>query len=233
MAEFNKLSVRELKALLASVGVRHDHCLAKAELLELVTSYPHPFPRAASAASPSPADAAASLAALDGPALFAALRRAGEGTTAAARRDVTSRVRAHKLLAWRAAPSFQGMARHLVDDVHPIFREGFGDVLAASRARGAVDAAAFRRVNGSLHHHHENEDAMWFPRLRARHPELAGEVDVLEADHAALVRLEPTIAGGGAGALAALEEFVAALEDHLNREEMLTLPALMDGTGGL
>ena len=230
LAHFASLSSTRLKALLASVGVRHEHCLEKSELLALVQNYPLPFPAAASAALSA---VAAAIAALEGPALFAALRAViGDR---ALRRDVTARVHALQLRAWRALPAFDGMARHLVEDVHPMFRDGFADVLARAQrtgsGRGGGDVAAFRRINSSLHGHHGHEDADWFPRLRHAHPKLAPEVDVLESDHAALVALEAHIVERRD--LDALVEFVAALGDHLNREEMLTVPALMDGTGGL
>ena len=68
----------------------------------------------------------------------------------------------------------------------------------------------------------------WFPKLRTAHPECGPLIDTLEADHAALVKRERDILAGKYSALAA---FVALLMDHLNREELLTVPFLMDGTG--
>ena len=53
-------------------------------------------------------------------------------------------------------------------------------------------------------------------------------IDVLEADHATLVKLEAAVL---LGQYAALAEFVTLLHDHLNREELLSVPFLMDGTG--
>ena len=77
-----------------------------------------------------------------------------------------------------------------------MFRSGFKAVLHKSQAAGAVDVAAFSRVNQSLHHHHHAEDSMWFPGFRRQHPELKPFIDVLEAEHAQLVRLEGRVVKG-------------------------------------
>ena len=115
-----------------------------------------------------------------------------------------------------------------------MFRRAFESLVDAAAnpkaAKSQVDASTFKRYNESLHGHHGNEDAAWFPRLKRLHPEFAAEIDILERDHAALVALEARI---GDGDYTALQEFVAALSDHLNREEMISVPFLMDGTGGL
>ncbi len=92
----------------------------------------------------------------------------------------------------------------------------------------SVDVRGFERVNSNLHGHHGHEDAHWFPKLRRVHPELRGEINLLEENHNELVALEPRITRGD---LSALKEFVALLLDHLNREELLTVPFLLDGTG--
>lgn len=227
--DFDSMSAKSLKFLLDSVGEKYSSCREKSELLALVKAYPHPFPSSTidGGRGPSPSARASALAVLDGAPLFAAIRAIGDLDT---RRNVTARVYEAKLRAWRASPLFLGMSKHLVDDVHPMFRRGFSGVLASSRKSGTVATAAFARVNDGLHHHHSLEDSMWFPRLRRAHPELGEEIDALEQDHAELVRLQSRVA---AGELVALEAFVASLEDHLNREELLTLPALMDGSGGM
>jgi hypothetical protein len=77
-----------------------------------------------------------------------------------------------------------------------MFRTGFMTVLRKSHASGAVDLSAFSRINASLHHHHRSEDSMWFPGFRRQHPELKVNIDVLEADHAQLVRLEGDVIRG-------------------------------------
>jgi hypothetical protein len=77
-----------------------------------------------------------------------------------------------------------------------MFRNGFKTVLQKSHASGVVDVSSFSRVNSSLHHHHQAEDRMWFPGFRRQHPELLVYIDVLEADHAQLVRLESGVTQG-------------------------------------
>ncbi len=121
------------------------------------------------------------------------------------------------------------MAQHLVEDVHPMFRHGFLAVLQKSRASGSVDVAGFNRINQSLHGHHKHEDQSWFPGFRRKRVDLKAYIDILESDHAELVRLERSVQKGD---LAALELFCANLFDHLNREEMMGVPSFMDNTAG-
>lgn len=166
-----------------------------------------------------------SLAELDGVALFSALRAVPEEE----RPDLTAKVHSKKLASWRTQRSFhETMAEHLVDDVHPMFRRGFARVIEQSQS--AVDVKEFQSMNSMLRQHHGIEDTYWFPSLKQRHPEIAPEVDILERDHHALISLEARIVRGDREALL---EFTSRLMDHLNREEMLTVPFLMDGTGGL
>jgi hypothetical protein len=77
-----------------------------------------------------------------------------------------------------------------------MFRSGFTTLLQKSQASGAVDVPAFSRLNRSLHNHHHTEDTMWFPGFRRQHPELKLFIDVLESDHAELVRLEQRVMQG-------------------------------------
>jgi hemerythrin superfamily protein len=117
-----------------------------------------------------------------------------------------------------------------VEDVHGHFREAFKQVLQASKP-GHVYIKGFNQVNRSLQGHHGNEDRSWFPRLKRLHPEMVKEIDVLERDHKYLVNLEHNIVEKND--YDSLVEFVEALNDHLNREEMISVPFLCDGTGGL
>ena len=173
----------------------------------------------------------ARLTALSGPALLTALRSDPQalGSTEG-RRGLTRAVHTALVKRWSCDPAFSAtMAHHLVVDVHPIFREGFRDVLQRS-AGGRVAVSQFASINAMLSSHHRSEDTAVFPRLRRLHPEVARELAILESDHRGLVALEHKIAGGD---FEALVEFVAALDDHLNREELLWVPFLMDGTGGI
>lgn len=167
------------------------------------------------------------LALLEGPALFQALRGISDVKE---RRAITAEVHRLKMNAYRKQAIFhQSSAAHLVDDVHMMFREDFDYVVSISTPF-VVDVESFKSVNEDLHHHHGYEDAKWFPRLRRAHPDMKLEFDLLEAEHAALVSLESCIKNGS---YEALVEFVAALNDHLNREEMMTVPYLMNGSGFL
>ena len=197
--------------MLRSRGVDSSQCLYKSELVAL----------AADCAALPPAPAA--LEQLHGAQLVAALRAEPDPTA-------TARVHALQLAAWRRDPRFGGMARHLLDDVHPIFRRAFASVLAESERSGAVDGRGFASANSHLAQHHATEDAMWFPALRALHgAEMAAQVDLLESDHADLVALEARVKRGE---MEALRSFCDALRLHLDREELLTVPLLMQGTGG-
>ena len=160
--------------------------------------------------------------------LFAALRNV-EGDLAA-QRDITQRVHREKLSKWKSDPRYaQSMAHHLVEDIHSGFRSAFNDVLQRS-SDAHVNVSQFRRINSSLHHHHGIEDQWWFPRMIQQHPDIADEVHILENDHKQLVVLEERVCNGE---FVALQEFVAALNDHLNREELLTVPLLMVGNAGM
>mmetsp|Transcript_21967 Transcript_21967/g.61741 ORF Transcript_21967/g.61741 Transcript_21967/m.61741 type:complete len:192 (+) Transcript_21967:58-633(+) len=154
------------------------------------------------------------------------------------RRELTRCVHARKLEQWKATKGWHGMARHLVEDVHAHFRAGF------ERARAEKDVRRFQAYNRGLHNHHSIEDRLLFPTMRSARPDLIDAVDNLEQDHRALVELEGRVRAGsmskGIGevegdadngdAMVAMDEFVFLLLDHLNREEILTVPLLMDGT---
>eukprot|EP01034_Spumella_vulgaris_P027353 gene27354-34061_t len=116
-----------------------------------------------------------------------------------------------------------GMAHHLVEEVHPMFRNGFDRILKGS-SEGDVKIEKFNQVNRGLHNHHGGEDEHWFPQLRRDFPKISPELDILENDHADLVKMENDIKRGN---YSVLVEFVAALNDHLNREEMLIVPCLL------
>ncbi|KAI8910348.1 hypothetical protein EDD86DRAFT_265955 [Gorgonomyces haynaldii] len=133
------------------------------------------------------------------------------------------------LKKWSKEPNWNGMPRHLIEDVHGMFRNGFSRMLKDAEKRSKVNVNAFKTLNQSLHHHHGNEDHMWFPRLKMLHREFVPELEILEEDHRELVRLEKQIEKGD---LEALRQFCDHLFDHLIREEMITVPFLLDGTGG-
>lgn len=127
--------------------------------------------------------------------------------------------------------------------VHRVFRREFrllplllrgvpdGDAAAAGRV-----AAHAREMLGALHHHHENEDELLWPRLLRRTPVDAGLVQRMEAQHTAigqiLGRVEqvlpawPRTAAARESAVLAdeLTELAARLNEHLDEEETHVLP---------
>jgi len=161
--------------------------------------------------------------------LFSSFRKIQD---VAERREITKLVHAEKLKVWKKDKRYKlTVARHLVEDVHgSMFRDGFEKILTKSLKQEKLQLMEFKRLNTILHRHHEHEDIGWFPALRQSHPEVVEEIDILEKDHKVLVTLEKKI---DKGEIDALTEFVNLLNDHLNREEMLSLPYLMDGTGGI
>ncbi|RHY60669.1 hypothetical protein DYB38_004182 [Aphanomyces astaci] len=146
------------------------------------------------------------------------------------RRQKTKDVHALLLREWKQDRRWGGMGRHLVEDIHVSFRRGFEMLVKEGEMRREVNVSSFRQLDNSLHHHHSIEDHSWFPRLKQLHPESRSEVDILERDHRKLIELESRVASGDYDALV---EFVEHLMDHLNREEMLSVPWLLEGTGGL
>lgn len=145
-------------------------------------------------------------------------------TNISERRETTQQIYEYKMRLYRSKSAYRkSIAHHLVEEVHPMFRNAFDDVLRRS-CEGKVKVKEFVSVNNGLHHHHGLEDVSWFPSLRLQHPEIGTELDILESDHAALVAMETAIRNGS---YVALVEFVATLNDHLNREELLIVPCVM------
>ncbi|GAA0918333.1 hemerythrin domain-containing protein [Nonomuraea longicatena] len=85
----------------------------------------------------------------------------------------------------------------------------------------------------SLHAHHTGEDAVAFPMLRERHPELAPVLDRLRRDHVVVEelqeRLRRTLDEPGPGTLAVVDTLTGLLEAHFAEEEA----RLMDALDGL
>lgn len=142
------------------------------------------------------------------------------------RRKTTAQVHEILLKEWKRDTRWFGIAHHLVEEVHIHFRQMFTSLMQSDK----VNIAKFKECNRMLHHHHSLEDSYWFPNLKRLHPEFIDEIDILEKDHKELVRLEKKVVNGDHQALL---EFFNGLLDHLNREEMISVPFLMDGSGGL
>ena len=142
------------------------------------------------------------------------------------RREMTRQVHQAKLNDWRKHTRFNNsLAGFLVDGIHQPFREDFHDVIERSPAP-TINVCLFTQVNNSLHHHYCFEESSIFPNLRRSDVKVAKELDILEKDYAGLVALERKIVTGDDRS--ALIEFVASLNDLLNRNEMLIIPLLME-----
>jgi iron-sulfur cluster repair protein YtfE (RIC family) len=144
--------------------------------------------------------------------------------------------------------------------IHGMLRDGLAQVreLADRAAAGADDTAVVADVEALardsalwrlrshclyqcrfVHGHHSLEDAMLFPAVRATAPDIAAEVDRLEADHRVvaehLLAVEDAAAGltdGLPGDRRRLVDALRGLEtdllDHLAREEALLRPVLRE-----
>jgi hemerythrin-like domain-containing protein len=160
----------------------------------------------------------------------------------------------HPRAGWDGQAALGPLARYWLDR-HAGFRElsaMLGEAAAAFEA-GRLPAGEFRpwfapRLHYLLTHldgHHQVEDYYYFPRLRAAEPRLAAGFEALAADHAALERaiveiveaanaLLTATAGGdaeraaGARYVAASGRLLGGLGRHLDDEEDLVIPLLLD-----
>jgi hemerythrin-like domain-containing protein len=105
-----------------------------------------------------------------------------------------------------------------------------------SRRRALVEHLGL--VLDLLHHHHTSEDEGLWPLARRRAPDLAAQLDMMEAEHASVAAAiastraeatryaaEPNLAAGGLhGAVVALRD---TLLPHLDHEETEVMPRVM------
>ena len=157
----NRYGVPELKAYLSQQGVDCADCgTNKAQLRARAMEA---FLEDASKQRATGLDVKATvrrLMSLDGIELLTAVF-ALDGSPAA--HLVIAQVHSKRRGTWeQQQPAFQTSgAKHLVEDVHPMFRQGFSALLAKSaKSKGGpqVDVAAFRELNDNLHAHHSGED---------------------------------------------------------------------------
>lgn len=127
--------------------------------------------------------------------------------------------------------------------VHQAFRNGYAE--SAQLVRGAP-APSQQRVTfladhinfgiDLLHHHHEAEDALLFPKLVERVPEQAGTTEEVAQEHQHVASAIDSVSAAcaawrrqpsaeTAAALAdSLEELTAVLQSHLDDEEQKVVP---------
>ncbi|HEY5923257.1 MAG TPA: hemerythrin domain-containing protein [Kofleriaceae bacterium] len=109
----------------------------------------------------------------------------------------------------------------------------FASSLTADRVNAEALSAEWTTYRGSLHGHHSVEDANVFPDLRARHPELAGAIDELDAHHRAIDpllergdRVFADLAANLGEARDLIGELQRLLAEHLDAEEAVVIPHL-------
>jgi hypothetical protein len=127
---------------------------------------------------------------------------------------------------------------------HRAFRREFGLAPAAVRRTAPGDRRHARRVAAhlrgllrALHHHHDGEDRLLWPRLHARVPtELDRLVAVMEGQHEAIAALLTSVdrqldgwvdrpdTAGGERLADTLAELSRILDEHLDAEEAQILP---------
>jgi hypothetical protein len=136
---------------------------------------------------------------------------------------------------WRAHPNFSGPASTLLIIHHQfrvaserllLFLEREGDALPNLGFVGR----AFAPLATTLHHHHHAEEQMLFPMIAKR---TGTPPSRLESDHQELTRsieaVEKALVGSDNEiAMAAARAFDVILREHLDREEELVVPVLLE-----
>lgn len=117
--------------------------------------------------------------------------------------------------------------------IHAAFRRELSLIRAEVAKSGTLGAQL--RINcltacQGLHYHHTGESTGLFPSLLQQHPELAGVIAVLQAEHdkiaVLLEELERLATTPAAEILPQVDELIAQLNAHLDREEAELLPYL-------
>lgn len=133
---------------------------------------------------------------------------------------------------WERHPNFHGFAGMLLG-IHDAFRRASATLLRlveddSEGVEGRL-MATFVPLAQTLHHHHHAEEEMLFPLLAKvlgerpdalfdDHTELMGQVDAVEAHLST---------HGREGLAPLLVQLDAILIDHLDREEEVSIPALL------
>lgn len=114
--------------------------------------------------------------------------------------------------------------------IHDGFRRATTELLAET-ARPQPDRArmriVFRELATVLHHHHHAEEVLLFPRLA----DAGLGADALALDHRALmssIAAVEDVLGTDADASDALREFASLLRTHLDAEEAVSIPYLLE-----
>jgi DUF438 domain-containing protein len=138
--------------------------------------------------------------------------------------------------AWRTHPNAGGPAGMLLE-VHDYFRAVSAHLLSLANGAGEHGiptlARMFIPLAQTLHHHHHAEEAMLFPLI---HRQTGTAPEQLVTDHdemsAAITRVEAALRARTDAEVvkSALASFHAILIAHLDREEGLVVPVLLEMT---
>ncbi len=127
--------------------------------------------------------------------------------------------------------------------IHRIFRRGFPmiaqlvrEVPTGDTSRAEQVAAHLDFLLNGLHHHHSGEDENIWPRLLDRAAPEADLINRMETQHERVAELSEQLrtqlemwrhtATGGDALAATVEDFTAALVDHLDDEEAHVVPLI-------
>lgn len=142
---------------------------------------------------------------------------------------VTRTIPVVALIAGAPPGASRGSFAEAWKSIHVAFRRELALIRHEVATSGAGGLGAQLRINcltvcQGLHYHHTGESTMLFPGLEEQHPELADVIAGLQHEHeqiAVLIgRLEKAIT------LDQVDELIAQLNAHLDREEAELLPYL-------
>jgi deazaflavin-dependent oxidoreductase (nitroreductase family) len=135
------------------------------------------------------------------------------------------------LIAQPGPPSSNGSLADTLKTIHTAFLRELALIrheVATSGTLGAQLRVNCLTVCQGLHFHHTGESTMLFSSLVEQHPELADVIAVLQAEHDQIAVLlhELKRLVGAPDVLAQVDELIAQLNAHLDREEAELLPYL-------
>ncbi|MET9312850.1 nitroreductase/quinone reductase family protein [Kribbella sp. NPDC003505] len=128
-------------------------------------------------------------------------------------------------------PHGGGSFAEALQTIHTAFRRELALIrheVATSGTLGAQLRINCLTVCQGLHFHHTGESTMLFPSLLEQHPELADVIAVLQTEHDQIAVLLEELKRlvGAPDVLAQVDELIAQLNAHLDREEAELLPYL-------
>jgi hypothetical protein len=151
-------------------------------------------------------------------------------------RDATRRLHERELARWRRHPLYRGSdGARLVDSIHGWIRRRFDLILldlakqevTAPQVSPRVRPEQYRLLSAFLHHHHKVEDRKVFPAFLKKQPDMQRALAWLDSDHAHLQPFDHSVRKDGSAQ--AFREYYDFVDVHLNREELLIVPLVLNG----